>query len=342
MNTNTAPFPPTEVTTPDYEDPKLHAALKTFIAEFGKKYDGDPRLGYVTAGLLGTWGEWHTYPRNDLWASKKTQAMVMDAYTAAFRKTPVLLRYPAGSDSYAHADNASRPFGYHDDSFAWATLITDRKEDNWFFLAAMKQAGKSAEEKWKTQPIGGEIRPELWGKIFDDPTTWPKEAQDFGKCVEETHATWLMDTGMFREEPTQARRERAEKEVRRMGYDLFIQRCQFDVDRTKQSVKVSLDVQNLGVAPFYADWPTEFCFLTDAGEVANSQRIDTVRFIGILPSESAQSLVGQLDISSLKTGKYTILMRVVNPLANGKPLRFANQTQDAHKAGYLSLGSFQR
>lgn len=48
--------------TPDYEDPRLRSALKRFIAALGKRYDGDPRIGFVTAGLLGSWGEWHTHP----------------------------------------------------------------------------------------------------------------------------------------------------------------------------------------------------------------------------------------------------------------------------------------
>ncbi len=61
------------------------------------------------------------------------------------------------------------PFGYHDDSFAWATLETGRKEDDWFFQPALRQAGPEALTKWKSQPIGGEIRPEVWGCVFDKP-----------------------------------------------------------------------------------------------------------------------------------------------------------------------------
>ncbi|MDA8743437.1 hypothetical protein N9N28_02280, partial [Rubripirellula amarantea] len=58
VNENTAPLPPAKIITPDYEDPRLRKAIQNFIAAFGKKYDGDARLGYITAGLLGTWGEW--------------------------------------------------------------------------------------------------------------------------------------------------------------------------------------------------------------------------------------------------------------------------------------------
>jgi hypothetical protein len=43
--------------TPSYDDDRLVAALEKFIAAFGKRYDGDARIGFITAGLLGTWGE---------------------------------------------------------------------------------------------------------------------------------------------------------------------------------------------------------------------------------------------------------------------------------------------
>ena len=56
LNDNTAPFPPEKVHTPDYNDPRLRKALKNFITALGKKYDQDPRIGFITAGLLGTWG----------------------------------------------------------------------------------------------------------------------------------------------------------------------------------------------------------------------------------------------------------------------------------------------
>ena len=111
LNSNTQPLPPAIVETPDYEDMHLRRALRNFISALGKKYDGDPRIGFITAGLLGTWGEWHTYPKNELFASKKVQAEVMDAYESAFQMTPVLLRYPAGEKTWGKASNADRPFG---------------------------------------------------------------------------------------------------------------------------------------------------------------------------------------------------------------------------------------
>ena len=93
----------------------------------------------------------------------------MDAFENSFGKTKVLMRYPAGDDQATYASNKLRPFGYHDDSFAWATLATGKAEDEWFFESILKAASPAAIDKWKTQPIGGEIRPEVWGTVFDVP-----------------------------------------------------------------------------------------------------------------------------------------------------------------------------
>ena len=65
--------------TPDYEDERLIAALEQFIAALGQRYDSDARVGFLTAGLLGSWGEWHTYPRSELFASKRTQERILVA-----------------------------------------------------------------------------------------------------------------------------------------------------------------------------------------------------------------------------------------------------------------------
>lgn len=338
LNTNTAPFPPAKVRTPDYESPLLREALANFIAAMGKKYDNDPRIAYIHAGLLGTWGEWHTYPKEDLWASKETQSKVLEAYRAAFHKTPVLLRYPAGPDHWNQAANAHLPFGYHDDSFAWATLDTGKKKDDWFFVPALKSAGQDAIDKWKTQPIGGEIRPELWGKIFDSNVK-AKQAQDFDTCVRETHVTWLMDTGMFEKKASAERYDRAIDKVRRMGYDFYVKST--TIKRQGKSIDVRCDVLNQGVAPFYREWALELGLLDSGGTVLHRWPVDWA-LTGLLPGSNAREWKTVVNLPNDANSKDAVFaLRVINPLANGKPLRFANESQDRHAPGWLTLGAIQ-
>lgn len=336
VNTNTQPLPPADVETPDYEDKNLRRSMKSFIAALGKKYDGDPRIGFITAGLLGTWGEWHTHPRNELFASKAVQEEVMDAYEAAFKITPVLLRYPAGDNNRSQAKNSHRRFGYHDDSFAWATLETGRKGDSWFYMSLLKAAGPEAEIKWKTQPIGGEIRPEAWGMVFDEHPE-DKRIQNFRQCVEATHVTWLMDSGMFKKGQKPERIERAKNDVRRMGYEFHVPAVTIG-SISEGRLKVSLEVENRGVAPFYYDWKPEYGLLADGRAVKTFP--GSGRLVGLLPGDRPRVWAEVLDVGGLKTGTYTLAVRVPNPLPMGKPLRFANATQDS-ETGWLALGNVE-
>ena len=325
LNTNTDPFPREKCWTPDYQDPRVRKALTQFILALGKKYDGDARLGYITAGLLGTWGEWHTYPRTELFASKEVQMEVMEAYTRAFKSTPVLLRYPAGVEHDQYAANHQRPFGYHDDSFAWATLDTGNPDEYWFFVPSLKQA--NALEKWKKHPIGGEIRPEVWGKIFDAKPK-VRKAQDFGQCVRQTHVTWLMDSGMFQEKQPQARIDRAKKQVQKMGYEFHI--VSASIKRNAAKTLIEIKVKNTGVAPFYHDWRIELGTLAK-GSPTKTYATDW-KLARILPGEVA-TWSTELEINNSKA----LAVRVINPLSNGLPLRFANDKQRQKSNGWLVL-----
>ena len=333
--TNTDPFPRQMVRTPDYDDPQLHNALRRFILAMGEKYDGDPRIGFITAGLLGTWGEWHSYPREDLYPTKEVQQVVMDAYQTAFPTTPVLLRYPAGDDNYHYAPNHERPFGYHDDSFAWATLDTGRSEDDWFFMPALAEAG--ALDKWKSQPIGGEIRPELWQTMFTAGQK-PEQGQDFAACVRQTHATWLMDTGMFEKRSSQQRRQRAIEEVRKMGYDFQIVSADIRRSTDGNEIAVNLTLRNNGVAPFYYDWKVELAAFNETGDIAIRWPTDW-SVTRLLPGDEDRKWSTTIDVTKLSGGPHQLAVRVINPLPGGLPLRFANADQDRHIAGWLSLGS---
>ena len=329
-NTNTQPLPPALDHTPDYEDPRLRAALTNFIAALGARYDGDPRIGFITAGLLGTWGEWHCYPHWEWFASKTVQAEVMHAYEAAFKKTPVLLRYPAGDNDHAHASNARRSFGYHDDSFAWGTLDTGRKNDDWFYLAALRKAGPAALDRWKTAPIGGEIRPELW------PCLWKSDGctkgQDFAQCVRETHASWLMDSSTSRSLAPDER-ERALAAARSLGYELQV--MQATAALTGRRLEVSVTVTNRGVAPFYADWPVRVIAVRSDGDESVAELPFALN--NVLPGTTATRSV-KLDFANLASGEIKLLLGIPNPLKGGRPIRFANTDQDRDRAGWLTLG----
>ncbi|AMV34751.1 hypothetical protein VN12_21675 [Pirellula sp. SH-Sr6A] len=325
------------VDTPDYEDPRIRRAMVRFIQELGDRYDGDPRIGFITAGLLGLWGEWHTHPRSDLFATKTVQSEVLDAYEKAFQKTPVLLRYPAGESDAKIASNSYRLFGYHDDSFAWSTLRTGRGDDNWFFMALLERAGEDAMNKWKTSPIGGEVRPEAWGFVFD-PSPQDRRIQDIEQCVSETHVTWLMDSGLFGKKQSQERIDRAKEIARRMGYEFHAKSVSMDATAPDR-VQLTLSIENRGVAPFYLDWTPEW------GIFLHDKIIRTFpcsgRLTEIPPQHGVAQWQDELNLKELPSGRFELGIRVPNPLPQGPAVRFANATQDLN-SGWMRLGEWNK
>jgi len=148
--------------SPDYENSLLRRALKQTITAMGARYDGDPRVGFIEVGTLGFWGEWHTYPDMEHMASRDVQQEVLQSFEGAFKTTKLLARYPEDDSQKDIAPNVSRNFGYHDDSFTWSTVY--KRDAGWHFLTRM--AKSNASEKWKTNPIGGELYPQLtWDRI---------------------------------------------------------------------------------------------------------------------------------------------------------------------------------
>jgi hypothetical protein len=313
--------------SPNYDDPKLVEGMEKFIASFGAKYDGDSRIGFIQMGLLGYWGEWHTYPHEDWFASSATQQRVLTAYTKAFTKTKLQVRYPDGA-------NSSLAVGYHDDSFGTQTLAGT----GWHFMDRVQQAGIA--NKWLTQPIGGELRPEVQNCIFEAPMVCPvvssTDKTDFAGSVKASHASWLLNNYAFETGYTGQELTNAKAAAQSMGYKF--QATSFSLTPTADPVKntLSVNVKNTGVAPFYYDWPVKIVAVDSTGKMIR-QWGPSWKLTDVKPGSTVQ---WRATISSegMPSGDYTLIIRPINPLPNGVPLKFANANQDTTKAGWLTLG----
>jgi hypothetical protein len=351
--------------SPDYDDPRLVSALENFITALGKRYDGDPRIGFITVGLVGFWGEWHTWPMDgytqetsllkakadpseENWMpSDETQLRILKAYDAAFSTTRLLLRYPTIKPANQDAEAGRRiPYvsttlniGYHDDSFAYETMYGQ----DWYFMGKMEWRG--ALDKWMTEPIGGELRPEIQlGIWLDQPRP---DTEDFSAVVDATHASWLIAHSIFTSStvaPASDVYKRALAGARRLGYEFFVSAVNLPDIHAQEPLTVRLRLQNNGVAPFYYHWTVQLGVLDESGQLLKTW--DTPwQLEKILPSTVDRS-TPYLEWSEvikdhqLQAGRYTLVMRVINPLPNGKALKFANAAQDRDLEGWLSLASF--
>ncbi|WP_196278932.1 fibronectin type III domain-containing protein [Catellatospora vulcania] len=353
------------VTHPDYDSPFLINALKNFIAAFGARYDGDPRLGFIHLGLVGLWGEWHTWPYDtdtgdglpNYMPTDANGAQLVAAFDTAFNTTKVEIRY---ADAAGGAAN-SRDIGYHDDSFCFregsplqgVTLPTSLGGASYAHL--QRNIATGTENKWITSSIGGELRPEIQTFAFQ---SWPNGSgtvDNLKACIELAHATWMINEGSAAYSPTDANVSAA---VRAMGYNLTVDNAYFK-DTASGATSVGVQISNSGAAPFYYPWTVVLGLKNSAGTVVRTfdtswdlRKVQplTIRNFpdwntGSDPSYRdygyRQYFQHSADLSGLAQGGYQWVLRVKNPLetvsANAKKLRFANATQNAD--GWVGLGA---
>lgn len=304
--------------SPDYENADLRNALKSLISEFGKKYDGDSRIGFIQVGIVGFWGEWHTYPHNDWMASSNALNELISSYSAAFKKTLMVVREPKTGV------NLGGNFGFHDDSFLYST-ISSAPFTEWYFWNKIKIANQT--NIWKTKPIGGEVYPQLQVATWDESKILP--GQEFLKCTQTTHASWMINHGAFGSLNSE-QQKKAQTAAKQLGYELSIVNAQLTASALAFTTRVT--ITNNGVAPFYYKWVVEIGVLKSTGEFKTYPTSWDIR--KILPGESFSftfSSVGNMVGSK-------IFLRVKNPLTNGKTFTFANVEQDKEKIGWVSLG----
>ena len=103
-------------------------------------------------------------------------------------------------------------------------------------------------------------------------------------------------------------------------------------------VAVAMDVANVGVAPFYYDWPVKFAYLDNSGRVVASASADKERERRRQRSNDTVLRHARF-IRRASAGTYTLIAQGANPLTGGIPIRFANAQQDATKDGWLTLGT---
>jgi hypothetical protein len=315
--------------SPNYDDPRMLDLMIRLITALGEKYDGDPRIGFIQVGLLGFWGEWHTYPHEGWFANTTTQIAVLDRFDRSFNKTHLVVRY---------ADEITTQYnvGFHDDSFGHSTL----GEEEWFFYNQIVSA--NATDRWKSNVIGGEVRPEIQDKIFQRK---PLKGQEFDQCVKTTHASWMLNYKIFNPREfgmNEADIQRARIGSQQLGYTFGVcyaktQTILNSLNTSEVCINISVIIKNYGHAPFYYSWPIEYGLFDSEGALIYNLTTKS-DLQGLLPGESINisNLIPNLSSSWLNSFiNYSIGVRIPNIMQGGLPVAFANKDQLAN--GWLYL-----
>lgn len=260
---------PDDLTMPitgGYFDPSFQDRVRALIAKAAKAWDNDPRVAYVEMGIIGEWGEHHNPNVSTYWPPQDQPNHVAnrtwipgiektlgDAFREGFKNKKVMVRYAYDFKDY--------DFGIYWDSWGMP-------EQNVKGFEEMKKLG----DRWKTQPIGGEI---TWnwgtyktkystGRAADGLPNMLKDQSERSRLVDiirELHCNHLggVTWADFNDHVFLSHAEELQKA---MGYRFIVPEFKYPVNIEKgMPLNISFRVQNIGSSPFYYNWPVEISLL---------------------------------------------------------------------------------
>ncbi len=290
--------------SPDYDNPRLIAALERLIEAMSRRYDGHPRVAFIELGLLGFWGEWHTWPRDALYAKPETERRIIEAYRRAFPHKILMVRY-------ARDDAGRQPWlGFHDDLFP---EDTDKGHD-WSFLAGLRRSGRDG--NWQHAVIGGEMVPHRAKEWLG------KRAEQTLTMIDRGHFSWVgpycpaLDRS---QSPEFVKTSQAV--VRKLGYQFRLTELRHTGEIAKgEALAITIRGKNEGVAPFYYPWPLELALIDESGTLAARLSLE---------GDVRNWLPGNFEtagraVVTLSPAHYQLALGIIDPWSRRPAVRFAN------------------
>ncbi len=245
------------VDMPDLGDPKILAAHLDFIRRLGARYDGHPDIDHVDLGSVGWWGEWHlSGATNARVPAPDVQKKIVDAYLAAFRKTPLLMLI-GGGEMLKHA--SQRGAGWRADclgdmggfSKTWSHMRMG-------YPQYVTDAGIA--DVWKTSPVAWET---CW-----DMRKWVRENWSLRFIFNYAlalHGSYVNNKSAPLPEGDQVRAE-LERFLRRLGYRLVLKELKHPPQvKAGGSLELAMKWQNVGSAPCYRPYRLAYRLSADHG-----------------------------------------------------------------------------
>lgn len=311
--------------SPDLEDPIIKQYHEKLIRALGERYDGHPDLGSVDIGSVGLWGEWHEYCHPELMPSREERSAIIDLYYESFPNTPLLalvddkegIQYAAEkgrsawrADCWGNLKPPGQGWNHHANSYWPAHNLIPN---------AWKKGPVALESCWtmkKWLADGGDIT-----QIVDDAISW--------------HATLAHNKSDY--VPNEFKSE-VERLVMKLGFRLVLRKIGYDsLVAVGSTQKVSLDWENLGIAPPYRDYRVAFRLRGTDGLIYGIH-VSGLSILGWLPGKKFVEVLYPLP-NNLAVGEYKLELGLVFHSATDHLVPIANEGKTAD--GWYAVGSFK-
>lgn len=276
----------------DYNDPRYLEEATQAIEALASRYDDDPRLYTIQLGIIGYWGEWHTWGSQidgeQYVITDETRTTVLEAYQAAFDNVELVARY-ADESTFDGVD-----IGFHNDFFRPNNGHSDEFDD-----------AVAAGQRWLGGPIGGEIPPGL-------------SSFDYSELYQTSQGREMIEgAGYSTMKPGEVSGANLDEHLelhRRFGYNFQIDQARFATS-SSDATPVELTFSNVGIAPFYYDWDVQFALLDGAGNALSIADPASIDITTILPGDSV-TIGSNVSLDGVASGEYSVAVRIIQPEAD--------------------------
>ena len=280
---------------PDWNAPAFLGQWNELMAELGRRYGDDPRLGYVDVGGYGSYGEWHVNDGDTI--SDSNGLAVVRAVTSAFPNKHVLINTMTPVPFTLKALRASSNLGLRTDGLGCPDM---------FSMVAVDQR---LQKVWRTRPFFSE-----WC-TSGDPVLGAQQVRKF-------HISTLSSGNMpWSHDGLTARQRRAyDRALATAGYRIRARSVELPKRLTAgRRVTVKTSWTNEGTAPTYDRWDVTLTFVDRSGRsVVKPLGQPLARLVGTRTRRL------RISTSGLSRGRQVVYLSVVDPSGYSAPMHLAN------------------
>ncbi len=286
---------------PDWNSAGFQTQWQELMAELGRRYSHDPRLGYVDVGGYGSYGEWHVDAGTQV--SDANGLAIVKAVTSAFSTKHVLINTMTPVPFTLKALAANANLGLRTDSLGCPNMNS------------MVAVDPRLQDVWKTRPFFSE-----WC-TGGDPVLGAQQAAEF-------HISTMSSGNMpwSYESLTSQQRSQYAKALATTGYRIQAKTvampASFDAG---DKVRVATTWVNRGTAPAYDKWQARLVFVNDATGATVSKSLGSP-LKGLM---GGRTRAVSFSAAGLGRGRSRVYLTVLDPSGYSPPMNLANAGRTA-------------
>jgi hypothetical protein len=305
-----------DIWQPDFSDPLYLKYWGEFVAEAGKRYDGNPYLDSVDISSIGYWGEgW-----SDYMPPFSAQKPLIDIWLKAFPHTRLLMNFdqPEALD-YGTQHGAGWRLDCLGDMQEWKEMLDVYPE---------QVVRSGIENVWQHSPVSLET--------CDTPAGWKRDGLDV-KYILGQALRWHVTSLNVKSSPIPPEwRSQFEDFEEHMGYRLILRRLEYPTTvRPGSMMPIHMWWLNAGVAPVYKEY-----------WLALELQSKNVEAIIRIPTDVTKWLPGDAIVDeslyvpdNLSPGTYHVRIALLDPRRDKPAIRLAIQGRQPD--GWYDMGQME-